>query len=180
MEKLYSNIKENTLKTFIESSIANIQEHKYKKIEKLKSNKQKEKLSYRCYLLFLFLAISVLISMIYIDVKETIILSFPLIFLIISFLLWLSHEKHDEILNNNLKFIEEINNKTEKNSLIEKMQDSEKTREIYKKLLVNDEFIMYIKEKEKHETINLLEYELADYYIKKTQGIKETKELLEI
>ena len=118
--------------------------------------------------------------MIYIDVKETIILSFPLIFLIISFSLWLLHEKYDEILNNNLKFIKEVNNKTEKNSLIEKMQDSEKTREIYKKLLVNDEFIMYIKEKEKHETINLLEYELADYYIKKTQGIKETKELLEI
>ena len=54
MEKLYSKIEENTFKTFIESSIANIQEHKYKKIEKLKSNKQKEKLSYRCYLLFLF------------------------------------------------------------------------------------------------------------------------------
>ena len=116
--------------------------------------------------------------MIYIDVKETIILSFPLIFLIISFLLWLSHEKHDEILNNNLKFIEEINNKTEKNSLIEKMQDSEKTRKTYKRLLENNEFIMYIKEK--NETINVLEYELADYYIKKSEGIKETKELLKI
>ena len=52
MEKLYSNIEENTLKTFIESSIANIQENKYKKIEELKAINKKK--NYRIDVIYYF------------------------------------------------------------------------------------------------------------------------------